>query len=57
MSFELDLLSKVMYLCDGEVQPGEAAKVARFERKMMDWKQVVLGFNESQEGRNVGGSV
>jgi hypothetical protein len=28
MSRELDLVSKVMYLCDGEVQPGDAAKVA-----------------------------
>jgi hypothetical protein len=41
MSLELDLVSQVMQLHDGEVNPGDKAKVERFESKMSNWKRDV----------------
>jgi acylphosphatase len=43
MSLELDLVSQVMNLRDGEVNPGDKAKVERFESKMSDQKHDVIG--------------
>jgi hypothetical protein len=43
MSLELDLVSQVMYLRDGEVNSGDEAKVERLESKMSDWKRDVIG--------------
>jgi hypothetical protein len=42
MSKELDLVSQVMYLREGEVEPGDEAKVERLERKLSDWKRDVV---------------
>jgi hypothetical protein len=39
MSLELDLVSQVMHLREGEVEPGDEAKVVRLERKLSDWKR------------------
>ena len=41
MSGDLDLVSQVMYLQLGEVNPGEEAKVARLEIKISDWQRDV----------------
>jgi hypothetical protein len=42
MSLKLDLVSPVMYLHDREGNPGNEAKVERFESKMLDWKRDVI---------------
>jgi hypothetical protein len=42
MSDELPLVSQVMYLREGEVKPGDEAKVERLERKLSDWKGDVV---------------
>jgi hypothetical protein len=42
MSDELPLVSQVMYFREGEVEPGDEAKVERLERKLWDWKRDVL---------------
>ena len=31
-----------MYLCEGEVEPGDEAKVERLERKLSGWKRDVV---------------
>jgi hypothetical protein len=36
MSNQLPLVSQVMYFRDGEVEPGDEAKVERLERKLWD---------------------
>ena len=43
MSLDLDLVSQIMYLREGEVNPGDEAKVARYEKKLSDWKRDVHG--------------
>jgi hypothetical protein len=47
MSIHLELcaVSKIMYLREGEVVPGEEAKIARFEKKMADWQRDVVDKN------------
>jgi hypothetical protein len=42
MSLDLCLISQITYLAEGDVNPGEEAKVARFERKMFDWERDVV---------------
>jgi hypothetical protein len=42
MSLDLDVVSRIMYEREGEVQPGDEAKVARYESKLFDWKRDVL---------------
>ena len=42
MSLDLDLVSQVMYLADGDVNPGDKEKVVRFEAKLSDWKRDVV---------------
>jgi hypothetical protein len=42
-SLKLDLVSQVMYIRNGEVNPGDEAKVERLESKMSDWKRYVIG--------------
>ena len=37
MSLDLDVVSRVMYLQHGDINPGDEMKVARFERKMEEW--------------------
>jgi hypothetical protein len=32
-----------MYLQEGEINPGDEGKVIRFEKKMSDWRQDVVG--------------
>ena len=46
-SLDLCLVSQVMYLRDGEINPGDEAKVARLEKKIMDWKRDIVD-NENQ---------
>jgi hypothetical protein len=41
-SLELDLVSQVMYIRNGEVNPGDEVKVERLEIKMSDWKRNVV---------------
>jgi hypothetical protein len=43
MSLDLPLVSLVMYLQEGEVNPGDEGKVIRFEKKMSDWRRDVVG--------------
>jgi hypothetical protein len=42
MSEELPLVSQVMYLREGDVKPGDEAKVERLERKLSEWKRNVV---------------
>jgi hypothetical protein len=42
MSKDLDLVSQVMYLPEGENKPGDEAKVERLERKLLDWKRNIV---------------
>ncbi len=42
MSLDLDVVSQIMYVREGEVEPGDEAKVARYERKLFDWKRDVV---------------
>jgi hypothetical protein len=42
MSEKLPLVSQVMYLCKGDVEPGDEAKVERLERKVSEWKRDVV---------------
>jgi hypothetical protein len=37
MSLDLDVVSQVLYLREGEVNPGDEAKVERLETKLSDW--------------------
>jgi hypothetical protein len=32
-----------MYLQEGEINPGDEGKVIRFEKKMSDWRQDIVG--------------
>jgi hypothetical protein len=43
MSDELPLVSQVMCFRQGEVEPGDEAKVEQLERKLWDWKGDVVG--------------
>jgi hypothetical protein len=43
MSIDLPLVSLVMYLQEGEINPGDEGKVIRFEKKMSDWRRDVVG--------------
>jgi hypothetical protein len=43
MSLDLPLVSLVMYLQEGEINPGDEGKVIRFEKKMSDWRRDVVG--------------
>jgi hypothetical protein len=38
MSLDLALVSQIMYLREGEINPGDDDKVIRYEKKMADWK-------------------
>jgi hypothetical protein len=38
MSLDLPLVSLVMYLQEGEINPGDEVKVISFEKKMSDWR-------------------
>jgi hypothetical protein len=42
MSEELPLVSQVMHLREGEVEPSDEAKVERLERKLSEWKRDVV---------------
>jgi hypothetical protein len=42
MSLDFDVVSQIMYAREGEVQPGDEVKVARYESKMFDWKRDVV---------------
>ena len=42
MSLDLPLVSLVMYLKEGEINPGDEGKVVRFEKKMSDWRRDVI---------------
>jgi hypothetical protein len=43
MSLNLPLVSLVMYLQEGEINPGDEGKVIRFEKKMSDWRRDIVG--------------
>jgi hypothetical protein len=43
MSLGLPLVSLVMYLQEGEINPVDEGKVIRFEKKMSDWRRDVVG--------------
>jgi hypothetical protein len=42
MSLDLDVVSQVFYLREGEVNPGDEAKVERLETKLSDWYRNVV---------------
>jgi hypothetical protein len=42
MSLDLDVVSQVFYLHEGEVNPGNEAKVERLETKLSDWYRDVV---------------
>jgi hypothetical protein len=42
MSLDLDAVSQVMYVCEGEVNPGNEAKVVRLETKLSNWYHDVV---------------
>jgi hypothetical protein len=42
VSLDLDLLSQILYLQEGEVTPGYEPKAVRFETKMVDWERDVV---------------
>jgi hypothetical protein len=42
MSEELPLVSQVMYLREGVVEPGDEAKEEQLERKILDWKRDIV---------------
>jgi hypothetical protein len=42
MSLDLDFLSQIMYLHEGEVNLGNEAKVVRLENKLANWKRDVM---------------
>jgi hypothetical protein len=39
MSLDLALVSQIIYLREGEVNPGDEEKVIRYKKKMSDWKR------------------
>jgi hypothetical protein len=41
MSLELCLIGKIMYLEEGQIQPGDEEKVDRAERKISEWQRNV----------------
>jgi hypothetical protein len=43
MSLELCVISQIMYLEEGEIQPGDEEKVDRFEKKISEWQRDVVG--------------
>ncbi len=43
LSLQLDLVSQVMYIQYGEVNPGDEAKIERLKTKILDWKRDVIG--------------
>jgi hypothetical protein len=52
MSLDFDVVSQIMYEREGEVQPADGAKVARYKSKMFDWKRdVVVKGADSADGR------
>jgi hypothetical protein len=38
MSLDLPLVNHIMYLCEGEVNPGDEDKVIRYKEKLGDWQ-------------------
>jgi hypothetical protein len=42
MSLDLDVVSQVLYLREGEVNPGDKAKVERLETRLSDWYRDVV---------------
>jgi hypothetical protein len=42
MSLDLDVVSQIMYLHQGEVKPGDEVKVVRYKSKLYDWKRNVI---------------
>lgn len=42
LKLELSLVAQVMYLQYGDVNPGDEEKVARYERKLEEWKRDVV---------------
>ena len=57
MSLDLPLVSLVLYLQEGEVNPGgDEGRVTRFEKKMLDWRRDVVGGSKNEE-RDVVGHV
>ena len=42
MSRDLDLVSQIIYLRDGEINPGDEAKAVRCDNKIADWKRDVV---------------
>ncbi len=54
LSLQLDLVSQVMYIQYGEVNPGDEAKIERLKTKMLEWKRYVIGdLKNFTEGRNI----
>ena len=43
MSLDLNRVSKIVYLGEGKVNPGDEAKVERYESQLSDWKCDVHG--------------
>jgi hypothetical protein len=51
MSLYLCLVSQIMYLREGEVTPGDEAKVERYEKKLANWKRDFIDVVKSTNQR------
>ena len=45
MSQNVCLIGQIMYLMEGQIEPGDEAKVDRFERKISEWQRDAVGKN------------
>jgi hypothetical protein len=53
MSLDLDVVSQIMYLREGEINPGDEEKVIRFEKKISEWKQDILDKIVTKPGSSI----
>jgi hypothetical protein len=44
---DLDLVSQIMYLREGDINPGDEEKVDRYEKKIAEWQRDVVEKNTS----------
>jgi hypothetical protein len=51
MSLDLALVSQIMYLREGEVNPGDESRVVRYKKKMSDWRQDAVSGSKNLQGK------
>jgi hypothetical protein len=57
MSLDLPLVSQIMYLHEGEVNPGDEGKVIRYEKKMLDWRRDVVSGSKNFTREEMSGDM